>query len=176
MITWGESIWIKLRRIHINDRMREKKFKIFFSGRFFFYPPTRVFDRPATRNKLFPKVALIKEKKMCLFAKSVWGRNTGQKNAISTWKAIPTYSHFLNFNEVLNKWEKGESRRGSPQCPNAFFIRCYSEQSLWDKTKINIYFWLNVLLFRSFSRQIWKLSNSNHPLHMYNIMTYTIHK
>ena len=38
--------------------MQEKDPK-FFSGRFFFADrPTRFFDRPATRNKLFPKVAL----------------------------------------------------------------------------------------------------------------------
>ena len=54
------STWVKFLRIHTNDRMREKKSKFFFSGRFFFFAdrPTRFFGRPATRNKLFPKVAL----------------------------------------------------------------------------------------------------------------------
>ena len=45
--------------------MPEKKIpKFFFSRRFFFVAdrPTRFLDRPATRNKLFPKDALIPPK------------------------------------------------------------------------------------------------------------------
>ena len=51
--------WVFL-KIHLNDRMPGKKIQIFFSGRFFFADRrTRFFDKPASRNKLFPKIALI---------------------------------------------------------------------------------------------------------------------
>ena len=49
--------------------MPEKKEiqELFFSGRFFFADqPTRLFDRPATRNKLFPKVALSNLISICV--------------------------------------------------------------------------------------------------------------
>ena len=64
MLTWGGRTWIKLLRIHVSYKMREKNSKkIWEEGRFkedfiFADQPTRFFDRHATRNKLFPKVAL----------------------------------------------------------------------------------------------------------------------